>query len=298
MEFYIERYKNREELVFDCEVITPMFLSGADPKNVELRSASIKGALRFWWRALNVFPSFKKMLDEESKLFGSANEKSGMSLLKIETEPIFIDSINAQDEKPIYYKDFTFRAIKPNTRFKVKLIYPKDKKELYENLFLIFSIVGGLGKRSRRGFGSFIITNRDVWQNKDEIFNYFNLKESNTNIFSIKNNLTLQYPYLKKVTIGTAFNNYRDLLDRITDLAHKNDCDYTGYAKKRRIKNSAVKKSKRFASPLYISCYKIGSLYYPIITELNIAFDPIVIDINKNNNKIPYFVSDLVQGGR
>ncbi|GIX17751.1 MAG: hypothetical protein KatS3mg119_1937 [Rhodothalassiaceae bacterium] len=35
------------------EVVTPMFLGGAVPEEtVELRPASIKGALRFWWRAL------------------------------------------------------------------------------------------------------------------------------------------------------------------------------------------------------------------------------------------------------
>ncbi|MFZ1105749.1 MAG: type III-B CRISPR module RAMP protein Cmr1 [Hyphomicrobiaceae bacterium] len=36
----------------EFEIVTPMFLGGADPKgSAELRAASIKGALRFWWRA-------------------------------------------------------------------------------------------------------------------------------------------------------------------------------------------------------------------------------------------------------
>ncbi|HPU57120.1 MAG TPA: type III-B CRISPR module RAMP protein Cmr1, partial [Verrucomicrobiota bacterium] len=34
-------------------IVTPMFLGGANPESqAELRISSIKGALRFWWRAL------------------------------------------------------------------------------------------------------------------------------------------------------------------------------------------------------------------------------------------------------
>lgn len=40
-----------ETLTFTCKIITPMFLAGADGQTPELRAASIKGALRFWWRA-------------------------------------------------------------------------------------------------------------------------------------------------------------------------------------------------------------------------------------------------------
>ncbi len=38
---------------FECETITPMFLAGADGKTPELRPPSIKGLMRFWWRAIN-----------------------------------------------------------------------------------------------------------------------------------------------------------------------------------------------------------------------------------------------------
>ncbi len=34
-------------------VVTPMFIGDADQKATSLRPPSIKGALRFWWRALN-----------------------------------------------------------------------------------------------------------------------------------------------------------------------------------------------------------------------------------------------------
>ena len=40
-------------MVFECETITPMFMYEADGITPELRPASIKGVMRFWWRAIN-----------------------------------------------------------------------------------------------------------------------------------------------------------------------------------------------------------------------------------------------------
>jgi hypothetical protein len=34
-------------------IVTPMFIGDAEQKATDLRPPSIKGALRFWWRALN-----------------------------------------------------------------------------------------------------------------------------------------------------------------------------------------------------------------------------------------------------
>ncbi len=45
--------KDMETIKFECEIITPMFLGGADGKSAELRAPTINGALRFWWRAMN-----------------------------------------------------------------------------------------------------------------------------------------------------------------------------------------------------------------------------------------------------
>ncbi len=59
------------------EVVTPMFLGGAVPgETAELRPASIKGALRFWWRALAWGRHWNRLLqaiwEQEACLFGTA----------------------------------------------------------------------------------------------------------------------------------------------------------------------------------------------------------------------------------
>jgi len=60
-------------ITFECETITPMFLSGADGKTPELRPPSIKGALRFWWRAMNGHLSLSDLKKKESEIFGGTN---------------------------------------------------------------------------------------------------------------------------------------------------------------------------------------------------------------------------------
>ena len=46
MAFYISRFQNSDSKEFDVEVVTPMFLGGANIQDAELRVPSIKGMLR------------------------------------------------------------------------------------------------------------------------------------------------------------------------------------------------------------------------------------------------------------
>jgi CRISPR type III-B/RAMP module RAMP protein Cmr1 len=55
------------------ETVTPLFLGGADQRS-ELRPASVRGALRFWLRALlgsELGDSMSDLHDEESAVFGN-----------------------------------------------------------------------------------------------------------------------------------------------------------------------------------------------------------------------------------
>jgi len=74
------------KLVFECETITPMFLAGADGKTPELRAPSIKGALRFWWRAMNGNKSIEKLKIEEANIFGGTETVQGKSKVIIRTK--------------------------------------------------------------------------------------------------------------------------------------------------------------------------------------------------------------------
>ena len=66
------------KITFECETITPMFLSGADGATPELRPPSIKGALRFWWRAMNGHLSLPELKRIEGEIFGDTGRRSGI----------------------------------------------------------------------------------------------------------------------------------------------------------------------------------------------------------------------------
>jgi len=79
-------------ITFTCETITPLFLAGADGTTPELRAPSIKGALRFWWRAMNGHlplddekDSTGKTIKEglktlEGKIFGNTSARSSFAI--------------------------------------------------------------------------------------------------------------------------------------------------------------------------------------------------------------------------
>jgi CRISPR-associated protein Cmr1 len=180
-------------VTFHCETITPMFLAGADEQTPELRPPSIKGAMRFWWRAMNgdlVTKSengewdYTRLKYEEAKLFGKANEKPCRSNINIEVIANDIitssDKINGKKFKVkgheidiIDYlaygtnsykkelKDITFdrKYIKANQKFEIKISLAMNI-DFIENIlkpFVLLYRIGGIGSKSRNGFGKFNI---------------------------------------------------------------------------------------------------------------------------------------------
>jgi CRISPR type III-B/RAMP module RAMP protein Cmr1 len=55
-------------------------MHGADGSSAELRPASIKGVLRFWWRAIHGNLSLDELHEQEGKIFGSKDKRSSFSI--------------------------------------------------------------------------------------------------------------------------------------------------------------------------------------------------------------------------
>jgi len=274
MAFYIDRFKGQEWKEFEVEIVTPLFLGGADPKKAELRAPSIKGALRFWWRALHAHLSLEELKEQEGAIFGDAGEKSGKSKIRIKISKNLIYDGKSR-ENPVPHKNvrFTFPCFNPNEVFSVKIF----GDERIFNLFQLVSILGGLGKRSRRGFGSFRImkiNGTDIKSIPSEE-TVLSLMESLVgNIFRIDNGRIIradnahgEYPYIKSVEIGKRlYRSYKEILAKIGQSSHDNNSDYTGYARRQ----------DRFSSPVYVSVIRSRSNggFLPVITTLNTAFKP------------------------
>ena len=75
----VSRYVDTTEIKFDVEFVTPTFLGGADG-NAELRVASLKGVLRYWWRVLYGAKYGNKILERENSLFGSTDIISSVQM--------------------------------------------------------------------------------------------------------------------------------------------------------------------------------------------------------------------------
>jgi len=61
--------------------VKPLFLAGADGVTPELRAPSIKGALRFWWRAINgEYKNYTVLKEQEATIFGDTSKRSRFAL--------------------------------------------------------------------------------------------------------------------------------------------------------------------------------------------------------------------------
>jgi CRISPR-associated protein Cmr1 len=174
------------------EIVTPMFIGGGDKQeSPEIRPPSIKGALRFWWRALQWGNCLKEkdndadnalqlLHEQEAILFGAAyrDDKYGQGLCTLKLKDVQVkgeetswpsnndagagflgyglDQTKTGDphRKGIKEGQFTVCLILKNK------INNEQKKQL-ENTLLIWGLLGGLGSRSRRGFGSVAIQSMD-----------------------------------------------------------------------------------------------------------------------------------------
>ncbi|WP_234553983.1 type III-B CRISPR module RAMP protein Cmr1 [Thermus caliditerrae] len=165
----------------------------ADPVSV-VRATEVRGQLRFWWRAVRGWQaggSLERLWALEAALFGSAG-KGGASPLQVEVEvleagqekAVFVDVPEekfprAQPEVAHPYLAFPLQRtdrdphnypVRVGVRFRLRLAFPKevavpqdegqkplllDAEGELEAALWAWETFGGLGARTRRGFGAF-----------------------------------------------------------------------------------------------------------------------------------------------
>jgi CRISPR-associated protein Cmr1 len=197
-----------------CQIISPMFMAGVDPKVPDLRTTSFKGLIRFWWRAANPhLPNLKKLANCEANIFGSADQEFGRSKLVFELSEFHLP----QKETPMLPhrvkgnnelgngKAFTRLAYEEGSQFQLTLKLLRDPvqskinddkvallgKDSLMSLLAISFALGGFGKRSRRGMGSVQIQQIkvDKKENQDDF-----LPITPQGLSAHLNNLAISYP--------------------------------------------------------------------------------------------------------
>ncbi len=170
-------------------LLTPLFGGGVEPKEADpvsvVRATEVRGHLRFWWRALRGWQakgSLGELRKLESALFGSAGE-GGASPVAVEVEILergrevhpFTDVPGkkfprAHPEVAHPYLAFPLRRteqdpqnypVRVGVSFRLRLRFPERVKNLnlaeeLEAALWAWETFGGIGARTRRGFGALL----------------------------------------------------------------------------------------------------------------------------------------------
>ncbi len=166
------------------ETITPLFLGGADPRGKpELRAPSVRGALRYWLRALlggvygDDHRGLQKIKQKETEIFGDTNSGSNLvcqmrELHQITGIPLQLDQKNRPGETYLLWANSTkdgTRKYLNETSFELFLkpriggtMNAQNFNLVAASLWLLLYF-GGLGTRSRRLMGSLRVNAVKNW---------------------------------------------------------------------------------------------------------------------------------------
>lgn len=174
-----------KQLRLTLETVTPLFLGGSEPRGKpELRPSSVKGALRFWWRALwgGVHPNASphQLLKAESAVFGNTEQAAPVVMRLAGELPELHRGTFSRNQAGLGYLFFTFRktgqdparsGFDAGQTFELILSprvgLPKEQvdevwKQSCAALWL-WTRFGALGARSRRGAGALQVVEASEW---------------------------------------------------------------------------------------------------------------------------------------
>ena len=154
------------EVSLEVEAVTPIFIAGADQRNIEnegLRAPSLRGLLRWWFRAIaGGMTSISDLKKLESEIFGSTNQKSRVKIQSI-TGDDNVSQINVPSNLrylwfSIYMQQRNYQRLlcyPPGTKFKIVLRSDdEDCLKIVSGCLWTLIYLGGVGTRMRKGAGS------------------------------------------------------------------------------------------------------------------------------------------------
>ena len=249
----------------NLEIVTPMFLRGSDNQTPELRPPPFKSLFRYWWRAAVGETNVNILRENEGNLFGNTKGRSPLSIrIPGGATPPF------GEYAPLPHDPGRFQnqAFSPNGTF--NLILTALNLTEYERIAKLSFLIGGVGNRSRRGFGSIRYQNWG-FQNIDELQDavYQTLDQISPQRFRqnngrIEKNPAVnipQYPVILNIYFGNTLSVDIDtLLRRIGQATHRYRHNALGGI------------NPRMASPIHIRIQKVNGQFVPIVTQLHSVF--------------------------
>lgn len=251
----------------NLETVTPMFLHGSDTNKVELRPPPFKSLMRYWWRTVQDCKT-ESLRKSEARLFGSTEGKA----------PFSIRISGATNLTSCSYRLLPHRTGKggfPRPSFGARqsfdlllIVKCESDASTYAQIANLGFLLGGVGNRSRRGFGS--IRERswsfpNVSNLQKEILGTLN-DVAGAARFQIKDqsieskqpaNFPPEFPVIRRIYFGNhPTDNVDSLLKKIGQATHEHKHNALGSI------------NPRLASPIHVRVQKISNGYIPVVTQL------------------------------
>lgn len=169
-------YKSKDLVqIRHYKLITPLYGGGVDPNKCDpvstIRVPEIRGQLRFWWRALRGNQgagTIAALKSREEAIWGSTEKPSSVKIalnnLKSGTK---FQPQNYRGETITDISDFSSKdsyvafplrkqnaTLYENIEFDLEISYPDTNKDDIDAAFWAWETFGGIGARTRRGFGA------------------------------------------------------------------------------------------------------------------------------------------------
>ncbi|KAF0194307.1 MAG: cytoplasmic protein [Bacillota bacterium] len=172
------------KITCQLELVTPAFWAGADRSQTEIRTQSIKGLLRFWWRAIQPNDiTLSELAQREGAVFGAGGDKARISsfhlnalneghdttkdnlprvmLPRAKGREISINILEYLAYGTYEWEQggnrFIRSRIKEGTKLELEFLFRKSSTSNHDEVLKALEAwvsFGGVGSRSRNGFGS------------------------------------------------------------------------------------------------------------------------------------------------
>jgi len=166
------------------KVITPLYGGGEEPAQADsitvVRGTEVRGHLRFWWRATRggaFGGNLEKMKRREEEIWGSPGGKGKPGPSKVTITVVntssgkIVTRVKNIKGQLVYYGDpgspygyvaFPLRktddhpagSVREDVEFSIEIKYPKDSTDDVLAALWGWETFGGIGARTRRGFGA------------------------------------------------------------------------------------------------------------------------------------------------
>lgn len=182
-----------ESITLHLRLITPLFGGGYETREVDpvciIRPATVRGHLRFWWRALygGQYANAGQLFTAEAAIWGAAatEERQSVGKVGVRVRDVKwnkqVKTVNdfrprggppAQVGPQVKYLLYTFQEIKgehkppaegyDNVEFTLQVTFSKglsaQQRQQVENTLKAWIAFGGVGARTRRGCGALTVT--------------------------------------------------------------------------------------------------------------------------------------------